>query len=414
MASEGFWPPDSNLSITDYLDQINDTLLGNLQQYVDNRAVSYPAFTILIEIYVVLIICGALGNGLVCLVVIRKPQMRTPHNVFIINLAVSDLLLCLVTMPFTLVEILLKVWPLGLVMCKLVSALQATSIFVSTMSITAIALDRYHVIVYPTHELSKRLGVAAAITVVWVVSVLLALPLFLFRTVRHYHVGLPRLEAVTFCYEQWPVEHGRALYSIAAMIFQYVLPIVIVIVAHAMISRKLKGRMMNKLKAQASISTNKDIKTHPAAGGGSNNKIQKTNLLLASIALIFGISWLPIHILNVLADVNYPFDDDETFLIVFACCHMIGMSSACSNPLLYGWLNDNFRKEFTEVFRTLAITLSACCRRRASVPSKTNRRTNPVVIYTRAESISCADTTRVNNNFTDDTTITQSISNSCT
>lgn len=28
---------------------------------------------------------------------------------------------------------------------------------------------------------------------------------------------------------------------------------------------------------------------------------------------------------------------------------MIGMSSACSNPLLYGWLNENFRKEFKEI-----------------------------------------------------------------
>ena len=29
---------------------------------------------------------------------------------------------------------------------------------------------------------------------------------------------------------------------------------------------------------------------------------------------------------------------------------MVGMSSACSNPMLYGWLNGNFRKEFFEMF----------------------------------------------------------------
>lgn len=28
---------------------------------------------------------------------------------------------------------------------------------------------------------------------------------------------------------------------------------------------------------------------------------------------------------------------------------MWGMSSACSNPFLYGWLNENFRKEFKEI-----------------------------------------------------------------
>lgn len=39
----------------------------------------------------------------------------------------------------------------------------------------------------------------------------------------------------------------------------------------------------------------------------------------------------------------------HVFRITFAICHMWGMSSACSNPFLYGWLNDNFRKEFKEI-----------------------------------------------------------------
>lgn len=50
-------------------------------------------------------------------------------------------------MPLTLAEILSKYWPLGEnePLCKLIGTLQASSIFVSTISITAIALDRYQV-----------------------------------------------------------------------------------------------------------------------------------------------------------------------------------------------------------------------------------------------------------------------------
>lgn len=79
--------------------------------------------------------------------VIRKPAMRTPRNLFIVNLAVSDLLLCTVVMPLTLIEIITKYFPFGnnVLICKIVGPLQATSIFVSTISITAIALDRYQV-----------------------------------------------------------------------------------------------------------------------------------------------------------------------------------------------------------------------------------------------------------------------------
>lgn len=44
-------------------------------------------------------------------------------------------------------------------------------------------------------------------------------------------------------------------------------------------------------------------------------------------------------------------------LIIYAVAHLIGMSSACLNPLLYGWSNEHFRKEFRCIlkapFRTL-------------------------------------------------------------
>ncbi|XP_018011128.1 neuropeptide F receptor-like [Hyalella azteca] len=101
----------------------------------------------LLLVYGAVITVGVAGNSLVVLAVIRKPAMRTARNVFIINLAISDLVLCLATTPLTLLEIVPQYWPLGDTpfLCKLVGTLQATSIFVSTISITAIALDRYHV-----------------------------------------------------------------------------------------------------------------------------------------------------------------------------------------------------------------------------------------------------------------------------
>lgn len=35
--------------------------------------------------------------------------------------------------------------------------------------------------------------------------------------------------------------------------------------------------------------------------------------------------------------------------VTYAICHMMGMSSACSNPILYGCLNENFWKEFKDI-----------------------------------------------------------------
>ena len=41
-------------------------------------------------------------------------------------------------------------------------------------------------------------------------------------------------------------------------------------------------------------------------------------------------------------------------MLTFMICHMVGVSSACTNPILYGFLNDNFVKEFTLLCPLLA------------------------------------------------------------
>ena len=69
-------------------------------------------------------------------------------------------------------------------MCKLVAGLQATSIFVSTISITAIALDRYSAIIHPTVSQDCRpFKTLLTLSSIWAVSLICALPLFLGRTV---------------------------------------------------------------------------------------------------------------------------------------------------------------------------------------------------------------------------------------
>jgi len=60
---------------------------------------------VLITLFVCLIAFGAVGNGLVCYVVAANPHMRSPRNILILNLAVSDLILCCLTQPFNLTKV---------------------------------------------------------------------------------------------------------------------------------------------------------------------------------------------------------------------------------------------------------------------------------------------------------------------
>jgi neuropeptide Y receptor len=330
-----------------------------LKEYARNRVVEDPTYSILILLYSVLIIVGVAGNSLVVLAVVRKPAMRTARNMFIVNLAVSDLLLCLITMPLTLVEILAKYWPLGTFpfVCKILGTLQAISIFVSTISITAIALDRYQVIVYPARKGLQKVGAVIVLGCIWLVAIVLASPLYYFRTLKHHEINIPSLglDYVAYCLEEWPVEHGRAYYSLFALIVQYVVPIITVSVAYCRICRKLKYRYANSL-AVASSSNYRSCGMSANRRMPNTNRMKRTNLLFVAIGLIFCISWLPLNVFNLVVDFWNPFGEDRHSMIIwYAVCHMMGMSSACSNPLLYGWFNENFLREFKEIMASVCL-----------------------------------------------------------
>lgn len=333
-----------------------------VQQYYQNRALDSFSLTCLGIVYTVLIFIGAIGNGLVCLAVARQPKMRTSRNLFIINLAISDLLLCFFTIPFSLVEISTKSWPYGIAMCKLVLALEATSIFVSTLSITAIALDRYQVILHSMNPVDQSHRSSfphiAKLLVIWMIGTLLALPLFLFRTVEVHNIGIKEIDPIKYCIEKWPITHGRFYYSVFSMLIQYFVPITIVSVVYTRLCIKLRSRTMRRTSTTQL----------PNLRNRLQRRARRTNMLLISIALIFCISWLPLNALNVICDLKFPFENDSTFRITFAVCHMAGMSSSCSNPFLYGWLNQNFRNEFEQIFGGLRrIFLRVCLNKKVPV-----------------------------------------------
>lgn len=54
--------------------------------------------------YLLIFVACMVGNGVVCFIVLRSRSMRTVTNVFILNLAVSDLLVGIFCMPTTLVD----------------------------------------------------------------------------------------------------------------------------------------------------------------------------------------------------------------------------------------------------------------------------------------------------------------------
>ena len=82
-------------------------------------------------LYLVIFVIGVCGNILVCLAVVRNAHMKNVTNFFIVNLAVSDIVMCLFAVPFTPITSFTGQWYFGEVFCKLFPFSQGRDTFMA-------------------------------------------------------------------------------------------------------------------------------------------------------------------------------------------------------------------------------------------------------------------------------------------
>lgn len=81
-------------------------------------------------LYGIVFVVALVGNALVCYVVWSIPQMRTVTNYFIVNLAVSDILMTLFCVPTSFLStLILQYWPFGAELCPSVNYAQVRILF---------------------------------------------------------------------------------------------------------------------------------------------------------------------------------------------------------------------------------------------------------------------------------------------
>ncbi|GFU38258.1 substance-K receptor [Nephila pilipes] len=113
--------------------------------------------------------------------------MRSSTYVFIANLALSDFLMTVLNIPFNVARILLDDWPFGSFMCSFVPLVQVTSVYVSTFTMTCIAVDRYRIISKPLEPRLRSVQTIKMLVVVVILFALCWLPLNTFNILREFN-----------------------------------------------------------------------------------------------------------------------------------------------------------------------------------------------------------------------------------
>jgi len=120
---------------------------------------------------------------------------------------------------------------------------------------------------------------------------------------------------------------------LTVLAIQYVLPLSALGFAYSQIGSTIRKRVKKN--------TTVDVQRKQML----NKRNRKAMLLLLMLVLIYAVAWLPINLYNVLNVL----DIIEFSQYRYIFCHLIGMCSACINPLLYALINDSFRTAFVSM-----------------------------------------------------------------
>ncbi|KAI1900373.1 hypothetical protein AGOR_G00049290 [Albula goreensis] len=288
------------------------------------------------------------GNGVVCFIVLRSKNMRTVTNLFILNLAVSDLLVGIFCMPTTLLDNIITGWPFGSLVCKMSGMVQGISVSASVFTLVAIAVDRFRCIVYPFKQKLTISTSTLIIVIIWVLAISIMCPSGVMlqvtkeQSIRVFLGDGNRTNPFYWCRENWPNQEMRKIYTTVLFANIYLAPLSLIVIMYARIGITL-------------------FKTAVPTGGkpGHENrhtvskKKQRVIKMLLVVALLFILSWLPLWTLMMLSDyaslTEHQYRVINIYIYPFA--HWLAFFNSSVNPIIYGFFNENFRRGFQAAFK---------------------------------------------------------------
>ncbi|VDK57343.1 unnamed protein product [Anisakis simplex] len=173
-------------------------------------------------IYSLIFVLGVIGNAFVIFLTLRHRKLQTVQNMFILNLAGADLVVCIFSLPITPITNVYKNWYFGSTMCHGLPWMQGIAVFIGTFSLCAISIDRYIMVKMPTAQIiNKTMRIylpnakllfqrSMLITVIlWTLSIVFTLPYAMYMDVIVVD-GI----CGQFCTEKWPDSGLRHTYTV--------------------------------------------------------------------------------------------------------------------------------------------------------------------------------------------------------
>ncbi|KAM4726277.1 pinopsin-like [Anableps anableps] len=271
-----------------------------------------------------ILVLGILGNFLLLLVFSRYPGLRTPANLLLINISVSDMLVCLFGTPLSFAASVRGRWLSGSYGCRWYGFSNALFGIVSLVSLSLLSFEQYAMLLNGSQlNSSQYLRARLSVALSWFYSLVWTLPPLLGWS--SYGLEGPG----TICSVQWQQRSVTARsYIICLFIFCLLLPLLLMFFCYGRILLAVRGvtrqvARINKSQAEG-------------------------RLLLMVVTMVTGylLCWIPYGVVAMLASFGQPGAVPPAATLIPS---LLAKTSTVLNPVICVLLNSQFSRCFLDM-----------------------------------------------------------------
>ena len=256
-----------------------------------------------------IVLLAVIGNALVIWIWKTTRTMKTVINKFIVNLAISDIILALIFTPFQFYAGITQRWDMPVVMCKVCPFSQVLAFTASVYTLVVISFEKCRVVMDPMGSKLSHAKANLAICIIWMVSFVFALPTAYYHKVEYvpeanqnFTIGFkPFCNPFGSAHRQHDKMSNKnstslfdgsgstnyQIYTIGLVFFQFVIPYIIMVTKYL--------RMCVRLWTSTTPGNSDENRDSAIL----KNK-KKSVIMMVTVMIVFGICWSPWHAYNLM------------------------------------------------------------------------------------------------------------------
>ncbi|XP_071535395.1 adipokinetic hormone/corazonin-related peptide receptor variant I-like [Panulirus ornatus] len=301
-----------------------------------------------IIIYSVMFVVAAVGNLTVFITLFRNRHRKSRVNLMIMHLAAADLMVTLINFPLEVGWRITTQWVAGNLACKLFQFLRAFGLYLSSLVLVCISLDRYFAIVHPLKVNDAQRRGKIMLSFAWSTAAVCSLPQSVIFHVDTHPIFKNFRQCVTFGFFRTQVE--EMTYNLFCLAAMYFLPLFVIVVVYLRILWEISQKSKDS-KEDASNSRGRSGRLRLRRSDMTNIERARARTLRMTVIIVLAFIWCWTPYVVIV--MWYMFDRQSAEQVdkrLQDALFIMAVSNSCVNPLVYGTYTINFRNELNRCF----------------------------------------------------------------